>query len=736
MSRHRNVRNMIEDDFYDDYDDNSDFGTSYEEYGASFEGHEYLYNRNQSDIQHNSAEEKDYDDNPEGSEILSKVREITGNQFSDQEIKSALCKFDYDINKTVGFILDHCDAEEKQNRGPTSTNGDSTSFYNNKTATLSQVQKSLKSVKINSKNLEVVECPGKNNNVQISNFNEQKKPKVKKKPVSGAINSTILPKSNAEIDMESLGFSLEKEGILATKILPQPQSMKKSSSLSSLLQQKDNLSSAPTMERSLSKNGSRTGINNSLTSLQQSSSSPKPFKKLINVEKELEVLKKSGVKASLNLVVVGHVDAGKSTTMGHLLYLLGEVNERVLKKYEKEAEKMKKGSFSFAWVLDSTQEERERGVTIDVAINTFQTKNLKFTLLDAPGHKDFIPNMISGAAQADCAILVVDSSTGEFESGFELGGQTREHALLLRSLGVVQIIVAVNKLDMMDWSQNRFEHIKTKLLQFLVSTGFHKSKINFVPISGYQGENLVKLSNPLLKSWYKGLTLCDQIDKFTVPERAIKKSFRMSVTDFFKGGLGVGGSGSVSVRGRIEAGTIQIGERVLVRPVNVYGIVKGIEVGDDNPKWAVAGDSITMSLTNCDETHFTTGSVLCDPATPIPVTSYFRAQIVTFDLTRPLIGDDLILIQGSLKEECRISKLVSILNKSTGEVIKQNPRFLQKHQTAVVEIKVINKAICLDVFKESKELGRIMLRLGCNSVAAGIILDILEFQKGGEPETA
>ncbi|KAJ3226911.1 HBS1-like protein [Clydaea vesicula] len=699
MSRHRNVRNMIEDDFYDDYDDNSDFGTSYEEYGASFEGHEYLYNRNQSDIQHNSAEEKDYDDNPEGSEILSKVREITGNQFSDQEIKSALCKFDYDINKTV----DHCDAEEKQNRGPTSTN-----------------------------------------DVQISNFNEQKKPKVKKKPVSGAINSTILPKSNAEIDMESLGFSLEKEGILATKILPQPQSMKKSSSLSSLLQQKDNLSSAPTMERSLSKNGSRTGINNSLTSLQQSSSSPKPFKKLINVEKELEVLKKSGVKASLNLVVVGHVDAvfshifakGKSTTMGHLLYLLGEVNERVLKKYEKEAEKMKKGSFSFAWVLDSTQEERERGVTIDVAINTFQTKNLKFTLLDAPGHKDFIPNMISGAAQADCAILVVDSSTGEFESGFELGGQTREHALLLRSLGVVQIIVAVNKLDMMDWSQNRFEHIKTKLLQFLVSTGFHKSKINFVPISGYQGENLVKLSNPLLKSWYKGLTLCDQIDKFTVPERAIKKSFRMSVTDFFKGGLGVGGSGSVSVRGRIEAGTIQIGERVLVRPVNVYGIVKGIEVGDDNPKWAVAGDSITMSLTNCDETHFTTGSVLCDPATPIPVTSYFRAQIVTFDLTRPLIGDDLILIQGSLKEECRISKLVSILNKSTGEVIKQNPRFLQKHQTAVVEIKVINKAICLDVFKESKELGRIMLRLGCNSVAAGIILDILEFQKGGEPETA
>ncbi|NXN99646.1 HBS1L protein, partial [Rhinopomastus cyanomelas] len=253
----------------------------------------------------------------------------------------------------------------------------------------------------------------------------------------------------------------------------------------------------------------------------------------IDMKAELE--KRLQGKQLLNLVVIGHVDAGKSTLMGHLLYLLGNVNKRTMHKYEQESKKAGKASFAYAWVLDETGEERERGVTMDVGMTKFETKTKVITLMDAPGHKDFIPNMITGAAQADVAILVVDASRGEFEAGFETGGQTREHGLLVRSLGVTQLVVAVNKMDQVNWQQERFQEITTKLGQFLKQAGFKESDVAYIPTSGLDGENLVTRGQSSdLTQWYKGNCLLEQIDSFKPPQRSVDKPFRLCVADVFK----------------------------------------------------------------------------------------------------------------------------------------------------------------------------------------------------------
>ncbi|TPX59472.1 hypothetical protein CcCBS67573_g09085 [Chytriomyces confervae] len=439
--------------------------------------------------------------------------------------------------------------------------------------------------------------------------------------------------------------------------------------------------------------------------------------KRINVVQEYA--KRNLEKSSLNLVVVGHVDAGKSTLMGHLLYLLGEVNERTMKKYERDAEKMKKGSFCFAWVLDETEEERSRGVTIDVGMSYFETQLHRFTILDAPGHRDFVPNMISGASQADVALLVIDSGTGEFEVGFELGGQTREHALLVRSLGVAQMVVA------MQWSESRFYEIKEKLTFFLLGAGFKKDKLTFVPCSGFTGENMIECKSQELLAWYEGPTLRECLDALQPPVRPLEKPFRLPVTDYFKGGSTAGGGGSLSVSGRIEAGTLQIGDAVTIMPLGEHGVVKAIESNNEAIKWAVAGDNVVITLNGIDVQQISIGNVLCAPQSLVPVADVFQVKIVTFDIAIPLtLGVPIVLHHQSASTPGIISKLVSILNKASGEVIKKNPRALPKNVTAIVDIK-LDKPICVELAKESRELGRVMIRSGSTVVAAGIVTEIV-----------
>ncbi|KAF0409678.1 P-loop containing nucleoside triphosphate hydrolase protein [Gigaspora margarita] len=447
------------------------------------------------------------------------------------------------------------------------------------------------------------------------------------------------------------------------------------------------------------------------------------FSKRIDVIEEYK--KRVANKLPLNLVVIGHVDAGKSTLMGHLLYLLGEVNEKAMRQYERDSSKIGKSSFAYAWVLDETGEERNRGITMDIAIRKFETEHRRFTLLDAPGHRDFIPNMISGASQADVSILVVDATVGEFESGFEANGQTKEHALLIRSLGVQQLVVAVNKLDTVEWSKARYDEIIEKLGAFLSQAGFKKDKIAYIPCSGLTGENIIHRSPDIL-NWYSGETLIQQIDKFEPPTRLLENPFRLSVADFFKGGIG--NVSGVTVTGRIESGTIQTGEEIAVIPGGELGVVKALTINEESSKWAAAGDSVMLTLTELDILQLKIGTILCPPSQPVPITSHFLARIVVFDVKIPITrGFPVILHRQSLNEPANIIKLVDIINKNTGEIVKKNPRHLPKSTTATVEIKLSNRPIPLETFKDNKELGRIMLRKGGETVAAGVVVDILSY---------
>ncbi|XP_068255605.1 HBS1-like protein isoform X2 [Nyctibius grandis] len=440
----------------------------------------------------------------------------------------------------------------------------------------------------------------------------------------------------------------------------------------------------------------------------------------IDVKAELE--KRQGGKQLLNLVVIGHVDAGKSTLMGHLLYLLGNVNKRTMHKYEQESKKAGKASFAYAWVLDETGEERERGVTMDVGMTKFETKTKVITLMDAPGHKDFIPNMITGAAQADVAILVVDASRGEFEAGFETGGQTREHGLLVRSLGVTQLAVAVNKMDQVNWQQERFQEITSKLGQFLKQAGFKESDVAYIPTSGLGGENLVTRGQSSdLTQWYKGKCLLDQIDSFKPPQRSVDKPFRLCVADVFKDQ----GSG-FCVTGKIESGYIQVGERLLAMPPNETCTAKGITLHDEPVDWAAAGDHVSLTLTGMDIIKINVGCVFCDPKEPIKVCTRFRARVLIFNIEVPITkGFPVLLHYQTVSEPATIRRLLSVLHKSTGEVTKKKPKFLTKGQNALIELQT-QRPVALELYKDFKELGRFMLRYSGSTIAGGVVTEIKE----------
>uniref|UniRef100_A0A667XT90 HBS1-like protein n=1 Tax=Myripristis murdjan TaxID=586833 RepID=A0A667XT90_9TELE len=443
---------------------------------------------------------------------------------------------------------------------------------------------------------------------------------------------------------------------------------------------------------------------------------PGKARQQINIKAELE--KRQGGKPLLNLVVIGHVDAGKSTLMGHLLYLLGNVNKRTMHKYEQESKKAGKASFAYAWVLDETGEERDRGVTMDVGMTKFETNSKVVTLMDAPGHKDFIPNMITGAAQADVAVLVVDASRGEFEAGFEAGGQTREHGLLVRSLGVTQLAVAVNKMDQVNWQQERFQEILSKLGHFLKQAGFKETDVCYIPTSGLSGENLTSRSSvPQLTCWYSGPCLLEQIGNAHWHGSSSPK--RLLLYFLFPDQ----GSG-FCVTGKIEAGCIQTGDRILAMPPNETCTVKGITLHDEALDWAVAGDHVSLTVTGMDIIKINVGCVFCDCKEPIRVCTRFRARILLFNIEVPITqGFPVLLHYQTVSEPATIRKLVSVLHKSSGEVLKKKPKCLGKGMNAVVEIQT-QRPVSLELYKDYKELGRFMLRYVGSTIAAGVVTEV------------
>ncbi|ESO98652.1 hypothetical protein LOTGIDRAFT_142523, partial [Lottia gigantea] len=419
-------------------------------------------------------------------------------------------------------------------------------------------------------------------------------------------------------------------------------------------------------------------------------------------------------------IILGHVDAGKSTLMGHLLFQLGSVNKRTMHKYEQESKKIGKSSFVYAWVLDETEEERSRGVTMDVAQTRFETPKKLVTLLDAPGHKDFIPNMITGAAQADVAILVINATRGEFETGFDTGGQTREHALLARSLGVSQIIVAVNKMDTVEWSEERYKHIITTIGQFLKQAGYRERDVSFIPCSGLVGVNLTdSIKDPALSVWYTGPTLIKQIDEFKCLDRPIDKPFRLNVGDIFKSLMG-----GFTISGRIGAGCVQAGDKVLVLPHGSMASVKSVLIDEYSTNVGFAGDNVTLSIVGVEMAHINIGSMLCDPLSPSKCAMKILAKIVIFNLEVPITrGFPVVFHYLSVNEPAVIKRLVSQLNKSTGDIVKNKPKCLVKNTSAVVEIE-FDRPTCLELYKDFKDLGRFMLRNNGHTIAAGLVEEV------------
>lgn len=408
------------------------------------------------------------------------------------------------------------------------------------------------------------------------------------------------------------------------------------------------------------------------------------------------------------LMCTGHVDAGKSTLMGRLLFDLKAVDQRTIEKYRKESEAIGKGSFALAWVLDQDSEERSRGVTIDIAMNKFETDKTNFTILDAPGHKDFVPNMIAGASQADFAVLVVDASPGNFESG--LKGQTKEHALLVRSIGVQRLIVAVNKMDMAEWSQERYQEIVQQMLGFLTSAGFLQKNIAFVPCSGLDGGNVLNRTKDSRASWYSGKTLVEELDEAEPTVHAIDKVMRMTIADVFRGSV----HNPLSISGRLEAGNVQIGEETMVMPSGETASIRSLEVDGEPQEWAVAGDNVILNLTDIDPIHLKIGDTICSPRSPVRNIKHFQAKLLAFDHLTPMMVD---VHRGRLHVPARISQLVATLDKSHGGVIKKKPKIVQPGSVVRVVVE-LEQTIPLEA------PGRIVLRANGETVAAGLIEEV------------
>lgn len=429
---------------------------------------------------------------------------------------------------------------------------------------------------------------------------------------------------------------------------------------------------------------------------------PKVKSKNLDVVREFE---RSGMKRMANFVVTGHVDHGKSTLMGRLLYDLKVVDDRTIEKLRREAETIGKSSFALAWVMDQTSDERSRGVTVDIASSYFETEKTRFTILDAPGHQDFITNMIAGASQADFAVLVIDSSTNSFESG--LRGQTKEHALLIRSLGVQRLIVAVNKMDTVSWSQDRFEEIKGAMTSFLTSASFLSKYITFVPCAGLTGENVTKPVSDPAASWYKGQTLLEALDASEPAKRNIEKPLRMTIADVFRGGI----TNPVSISGRIDTGSLQIGDTILALPTNETATIKSIDIEDTPVDWAVAGQIPTLHLTDLDPQHLRNGDIICPPTNPVRLVKFFTCKALAFDHVLPMSVD---VIRGRLQAAGRITDLVASLNKGTGEIVKKKPKIVKPGEVARVRVE-LERELPLEAGM------RVILRDGGSTVAAGLL---------------
>jgi elongation factor 1-alpha len=425
-------------------------------------------------------------------------------------------------------------------------------------------------------------------------------------------------------------------------------------------------------------------------------------------------------KPHMNLVVVGHVDNGKSTIVGHLLVDMGVIDQRTIDAFAKESEATGKGdTFKYAWVLDSIKDERERGITIDLAFQKFETKKYFYTLIDAPGHRDFIKNMITGASEADVAILVVSTKSGETEAATDPGGQAREHAFLSRTLGVGQMTVALNKMDDSNYSETRFNEVKETVEKMLRLVGYNTTKINFIPVSGWKGDNLVKKSENM--PWYKGPTLAEALDMFDPPEKPTGKPLRIPIQDVYT----ITGVGTVPV-GRVETGVLRANEKVIVMPSGVTGEVKSIETHHTQMESAEAGDNIGFNLRGVDKKSIKRGDVIGPVNDPPAVAKEFEAQIIVIHHPTAMApGYTPVLHAHTAQVAATLSEFIAKIDPKTGGATEEKPKFLKTGDAAIVRIRPV-RPLAIETFKEFPEIGRFALRDMGTTIAAGVVKAIIE----------
>ncbi len=416
-------------------------------------------------------------------------------------------------------------------------------------------------------------------------------------------------------------------------------------------------------------------------------------------------------KPHLNLIFTGHVDHGKSTTVGRILYETGALSENDLRKLKEEAAKMGKPTFEFAFAMDQLKEERERGVTIDIAHKDFNTQKYYFTIIDAPGHKDFVKNMITGASQADAAVLVCSAKEG-------MQAQTIEHAFLLKVLGVKQFIIDVNKMDAVNYDRVKYEDTKKQLSDKLKPMGYPVDKIPFVPCSAYEGANIKVKSDKM--AWYTGPTLLEALDALVEPVKPTDKPLRLPIQEVFT----ITGQGTVPV-GRVESGILKPNMNVIIMPEGVIGEVKSIEMHHQQLEQAIPGDNVGFNLKNVDKKAIKRGSVIGSTTNPPTVAEEFTAQLVV--LNHPTAigkGYTPVFHLHTAQMAMTITELVEQKDPKTGGVLKKNPDFIKTGDIAIVKIKP-TKPCVVEKYSEFPALGRFALRDMGQTVAAGVVLEVV-----------
>ena len=415
-------------------------------------------------------------------------------------------------------------------------------------------------------------------------------------------------------------------------------------------------------------------------------------------------------KELINVVFIGHVDHGKSTTVGRLLYDGGALSEQEYRKLEEEAKSRGKGTFVFAYVMDNLKEERERGITIDVSSKRFDAKNHQFTIIDAPGHKDFVKNMITGTSQADVAVLVVAAESG-------IQPQTKEHAFLAKVMGINQIVVAINKMDAIEYNEAKYNQLKTEVTALLTTTGYKPDNVKIVPISSWRGDNVVKKTDNM--KWYAGKSLLDTLDDLQAPPSPIDKPLRIPLQDVYN----IKGVGAIPV-GRVETGSVKPGDKVIVMPSGKTGEIKTLEEHHTQLQIAKPGNNIGFSIRGLSAEDMSRGDVVGSVTSPPTVAKSFVAQIVVLNHPTAIpVGYTPVFHIHTVQMSMTLTELRKRMDPKTGAVAEENPKFLKTGDAAIVKITPA-KPVCLEKFSEFPQMGRFAIRDMGQTVAAGVILEI------------